>query len=102
LFFRLSVLYGGSQVKRDRKLVFPWYLKILKGNKYFELMEAVKSPEVIRVYRNRNFPLIYPTGLANKGFILLLIFSFALILSGLGALLDVFLGRRSHDNVDNF
>jgi hypothetical protein len=62
-------------------------------------MEATKFPEVIRAYRNRNSFLIYPIGLVNKGFALLLIFSFTPIFSNLDVLLDVFLGRRSHDNV---
>jgi hypothetical protein len=50
-------------------------------------------------YRNRNFPLTYPTGLANKGFALPLIFSSISILFGLGILLNALLGRRSYDNV---
>ena len=65
---------------------------MLKGDKYFELIEVVKPPEVIRAYRNRNFPLTYPTGLANKGFILSLTFSSTPIFSGLNALSDALLG----------
>jgi hypothetical protein len=61
-------------------------------------MEVAKSPEVIRAYRNRNSLLTYPIGLINKGFALLLIFSSASILSDLDTLLDVLLGRRSHND----
>jgi hypothetical protein len=49
-------------------------------------------------YKNRNSPLIYPTGLANISFALPLTFSSAPILSGLGALPDALLGRRSYDD----
>jgi hypothetical protein len=42
LFFRSSVLYGGSQAKRNKKLVFPWFLEMLKGDKYFELIKTIK------------------------------------------------------------
>jgi hypothetical protein len=52
----------------------------------------------MRAYRNRNFPLIYPIGLVNKDFALLLTFSFASIFFDLGTLLDALLGRQSHDN----
>ena len=71
---------------------------MLKGDKYFELMEAAKPPEVMRAYKNRNSFLTYPTGLVNKGFTLPLIFSSAPILSNLGILSDALLGRRSYDN----
>jgi hypothetical protein len=71
---------------------------MFKGDKYFELMEAVKSLEVIRVYKNRNFFIIYLTGLANKGFTLLLTFSSISILTGLGVLSDALLNRRSHND----
>jgi hypothetical protein len=71
---------------------------MLKGDKYFELMEIAKSPEIILVYRNRNSLSTYPTGLANIGFILLLTFSSAPILSGLGILSDALLGRQSYNN----
>jgi hypothetical protein len=50
-------------------------------------------------YRNRNFPLIYSTELVNKGFTLLLTFSFASILFRLDVLPDALLDRRSYDNV---
>jgi hypothetical protein len=80
-------------------LVFLWFLKIFKDDKYFELMEAAKSPEVMLAYRNRNFSLIYSIGLANIGFALPLIFSSAPIFFRLDILLDVLLGRRSYDNV---
>jgi hypothetical protein len=73
-------------------------LKIFKGDKYFELIEIAKPSEIILAYRNRNSPLIYPTGLANIGFILLLTFSFALIFSKLDILSDALLGRRSYNN----
>jgi hypothetical protein len=73
--------------------------EMLKGDKYFELMEAAKPPEVMLAHKNRNSPSTYPTGLANKGFALPLTFSSAPILSGLGALPDALLGRRSYDNV---
>jgi hypothetical protein len=99
LFFRSFVPHGGSQAKRNRKLVFPWFLEMFKGDKYFELIEAVKPPEVMLAYRNRNFPLTYPTRLANIGFTLPLTFNSAPIFSGLGTLPDVFLGRRSYDDV---
>jgi hypothetical protein len=98
LFFRSSVPHGGSQAKSNRKLVFPWFLEMLKGDKYFELMEAAKPPEVMLAHRNRSSPSTYPTGLANKGFALPLTFSSAPILSGLGALPDALLGRRSYDD----
>jgi hypothetical protein len=72
---------------------------MFKDDKYFELMEIVKPPEIMLAYKNRNFPLIYPTGLANIDFTLLLTFSFALIFSGLDILPNAFFGRRSYDNV---
>jgi hypothetical protein len=72
---------------------------MLKGDKYFELMKVIKPPEIMRAYKNRNSLLIYPTGLANKGFILLLTFSFAPILFGLNVLPDALRGRRSYNNV---
>jgi hypothetical protein len=53
----------------------------------------------MRAHKNRNSLLIYPTGLANKGFALSLIFNSAPIFSDLNALLDALLGRRSYDNV---
>jgi hypothetical protein len=99
LFFRSSILYRGSQTKRIRKLVFPWFLKMLKGDKYFELVKTAKSPKVIRAYRNRSFPFIYLTGLANKDFTLLLTFSSTPILIALGALSDALLNRHSYNNV---
>jgi hypothetical protein len=99
LFFRSFVSHKGSQIKRNRKLVFLWFLKIFKGDKYFELIETIKFPEVMLAHRNRNFFLIYPTGLANIGFALLLTFSSAPIFSGLDVLPDAFLGRRSYNNV---
>jgi hypothetical protein len=71
---------------------------MFKGDKYFKLMEIAKSPEIMLAYKNRNFFLTYPTGLANIGFILLLTFNFAPIFFGLGALSDALLSRRSHDN----
>jgi hypothetical protein len=49
-------------------------------------------------HKNRNFLLIYPIGLVNIGFALLLIFSFAPIFFRLGTLPDAFLGRRSYNN----
>jgi hypothetical protein len=98
LFFRSSVLYRKSQVKRNKKLVFPWFLEMFKDDKYFELIEAAKPPEIMLAYRNRNSLLTYPTGLANIGFVLSLTFSSAPILSGLGVLSDALLGRRSYDN----
>jgi hypothetical protein len=71
---------------------------MLKGDKYFELIETAKSPEVMLAYRNRNFPLIYLTGLINIGFALSLIFSSAPIFSELGVLLNALLDRRSYDD----
>jgi hypothetical protein len=71
---------------------------MLKGDKYFKLIEATKPPEVMLAYRNRNFPLTYPTRLANIGFILLLTFSSAPIFFRLGILPDALLGRRSYNN----
>jgi hypothetical protein len=99
LFFRSFVSHKGSQVKRNRKLVFLWFLKMLKGDKYFELMKIIKPPEIMLVYKNRNFPLTYPTGLVNISFALPLTFSFAFILFRLGVLSDALLSRRSYDNV---
>jgi hypothetical protein len=72
---------------------------MLKGDKYFELIEITKPPEVIRAHKNRNFSLTYPTGLVNKNFTLPLTFSFAPIFSGLDILLDALLGRRSYNDV---
>jgi hypothetical protein len=72
---------------------------MLKGDKYFELMEIIKSPEVMLAHKNRNSFSTYPIRLVNKGFILLLTFSSAPIFSGLGALPDALLGRRSYNNV---
>jgi hypothetical protein len=99
LFFRSFISHGGSQIKRNKKLIFLWFLEMFKGDKYFELIETVKPPEVMLAYRNRSSLLIYPTGLANISFTLPLTFSFAPILSGLGALPDALLGRRSYDDV---
>jgi hypothetical protein len=99
LFFRSSVLYKGSQAKRNKKLVFLWFLKIFKSDKYFELMEAIKPSEIMLAYKNRNSSLTYSTELINKGFILLLTFSSAPILSGLSILSDALLGRRSYNDV---
>jgi hypothetical protein len=98
LFFRSSVPYEESQTKRNRKLVFPWFLKIFKGDKYFELIKAAKPPEIMLAYKNRNSPLTYPIGLANKGFILPLTFNSTLILFRLDTLPDALLGRRSYNN----
>jgi hypothetical protein len=72
---------------------------MLEGDKYFELIKITKPPEIMLAHKNRNFPLIYPTGLANKDFTLFLIFSSAPIFSDLDILLDALLGRRSHNNV---
>jgi hypothetical protein len=72
---------------------------MFKSDKYFELIKATKPPEVILAYKNRNSPLIYSTGLANKDFTLLLTFSFTPIFFRLNALLNAFLGRQSHNNV---
>jgi hypothetical protein len=72
---------------------------MFKGDKYFELIETIKSPEVILAYRNWNFPLTYPTGLANIGFALSLTFNFTPIFFRLGILPDALLGRRSYNNV---
>jgi hypothetical protein len=72
---------------------------MLKGDKYFELMEIIKSPEIMLAHRNRNFLLTYPTGLVNIGFTLLLTFSSTSIFSGLGILPDALLGRRSYNDV---
>jgi hypothetical protein len=72
---------------------------MLKGDKYFELIKVAKFSEVMRAYKNRNSPLIYLTGLANKDFTLLLAFNSALMLFDLDALSNALLGRRSHDNV---
>jgi hypothetical protein len=72
---------------------------MLKGDKYFELIKATKSPEIILAYRNRSFSLTYPTGLINIGFTLLLTFNFTPIFSGLGVLSDALFDRRSYDNV---
>jgi hypothetical protein len=71
---------------------------MLKGDKYFELIKAVKPPEIMLAHKNRNSLLTYPIGLANIGFILLLTFNSTPILSKLGILLDALLGRRSYDN----
>jgi hypothetical protein len=71
---------------------------MFKGDKYFELMEITKFPEIMLAHRNRNSFLTYPTGLANIGFALLLTFNSAPIFFRLGALPDVLLGRRSYDN----
>jgi hypothetical protein len=71
---------------------------VLKGDKYFELLETVKPPEVIRVYKNRSSSLIYLTRLVNKGFALSLTFSPTPILTSLGVLSDTLFNRRSHDN----
>jgi hypothetical protein len=98
LFFRSSVSYGKSQAKRNKKLIFLWFLEMLKGDKYFELIETIKPPEIMLAYRNRNSLLTYPTKLINKGFTLSLTFNSAPILSGLDALPDALLSRRSYDN----
>jgi hypothetical protein len=71
---------------------------MLKGDKYFELIEIIKPPEIMLAYKNRNFSLTYPTGLVNKDFALSLTFSSAPILFGLNVLSDAFLGRRSYDD----
>ena len=61
-------------------------------------MKIIKPPEIMLAHKNRNSLLTYPTGLANKGFALLLIFNFTPIFSGLDILPDVFLGRRLYNN----
>jgi hypothetical protein len=61
-------------------------------------MEIAKPSKIILAYKNRNSLLTYSTGLVNKDFTLLLIFSSAPILSKLGILLNALLGRRSYDN----
>jgi hypothetical protein len=61
-------------------------------------MKIAKPFEITLAHKNRNSFLIYPTGLVNKGFALLLIFNSAPILSSLGILLDALLGRRSYNN----
>jgi hypothetical protein len=71
---------------------------MLKGDKYFELIKIAKPPEVILAYKNRNSPLTYPTGLANKDFTLPLTFNSAPIFFGLDALPDALLDRRSYNN----
>jgi hypothetical protein len=71
---------------------------MLKGDKYFELIEIVKPPEIMLAYKNRNSLLIYPTGLANINFILPLTFNSAPIFFGLSVLLNALLGWRSYNN----
>jgi hypothetical protein len=71
---------------------------MLKGDKYFELIETIKPPEIMLAHKNRNFPLTYPTGLANKDFTLPLTFNSAFILFKLNTLPDALLGRRSYNN----
>jgi hypothetical protein len=71
---------------------------MLKGDKYFELIKVIKPLEIMLAYKNRNSFLTYPTGLANKDFILPLTFSSASLLSGLGVLSDALLGRQSYNN----
>jgi hypothetical protein len=71
---------------------------MLKGDKYFELIEITKLLEIMLAHKNRNFLLIYPTGLANKGFALPLPFNSAPILFGLDVLPDALLDRQSYDN----
>jgi hypothetical protein len=71
---------------------------MLKGDKYFELIEIIKPFKIMLAHRNRNFPLTYPTGLTNIDFTLLLTFNSAPIFSRLDALPDAFLGRRSYNN----
>jgi hypothetical protein len=72
---------------------------MLKNDKYFELMEIAKSPEIMLAHKNRNSPSTYPTELANIDFTLPLTFSSASILFRLSALLNALLGRRSYNNV---
>jgi hypothetical protein len=71
---------------------------MLKDDKYFELIKIIKPPEIMLAYKNRNSLLIYSTGLVNKDFTLLLIFSSAPILFRLDILLDALLDRRSYNN----
>jgi hypothetical protein len=71
---------------------------MLKDDKYFELMEIVKPPEIILAHKNRSSSLTYPTGLINIDFALSLTFSFAPIFFRLGALLDALLGRQSYND----
>jgi hypothetical protein len=71
---------------------------MLKGDKYFELIETAKFPEVMLAHRNRSSLLTYPTRLVNKGFTLPLTFSSASIFSRLNILSDALLDRRSYDN----
>ena len=70
---------------------------MLEGDKCFELLEAVKSPEVMLAHRNWGSFFIYPIGLANKNFALSLTFNSAPILTNLGVLSNALLGRRSHN-----
>jgi hypothetical protein len=71
---------------------------MLKGDKYFKLIKAIKPPEIILAYKNRNSFSTYPTGLANINFTLLLTFNSTPILSKLNALPNALLGRRSYNN----
>jgi hypothetical protein len=71
---------------------------MLKSDKYFELIEIAKPPEVMLAHKNRSSFLTYPTGLTNIDFALPLIFSSAPILFGLDVLSDALLGRRSYNN----
>ena len=73
LFIHSSIPHRNSQIKHNRKLMFLWFLKMFEGDKYFELLKVAKLPEVVLVYRDRKSSLIYPIGLANKGFALSLI-----------------------------
>src|SRR5258707_1053426 len=70
---------------------------MLEGNKYFELLETAKPPEIILAYKNWGSLFTYPTELANKGFTLSLAFNSTPIFINLSVLSDAFLGRRSHD-----
>jgi hypothetical protein len=71
---------------------------MFKGDKYFELIEVVKPPEIMLAHRNRNSPLTYPTGLTNIGFALPLTFNSTPIFFRLNALPDALLGRQSYDD----
>ena len=96
LFFNSSIPYGHSRAKHKRKMVFSWFLEMLEGEEYFELLEAGDPKEVMQAHQSHRSPTTYPTGMPNKGFALPSPFYSTPALTGLGAISDALLGRRPY------
>ena len=50
LFFNSFIPHKHPRAKHKRKMVFPWFLEMLEGEEYFELLEAGDFKEIMQVY----------------------------------------------------